>query len=92
MDPHVTYLDKTVNAFVLDKLCRRDKLLYKYYQEVNVKKFRKRLISVGVTDDDVKTVLQTFITDAVRDVVYKIIKVLTLYLKSYGDLIISGRR
>ena len=90
MEAHIVYIDKTVNAFVLDKLCRGDKLLHKYYQEVNVEKFRKRLISVGVTDDDVKTVVQTFITDAVRDVVYKIIKVLTLYLKSYGDLIISG--
>jgi hypothetical protein len=90
MYPHIVYPDKTVNDFVLNKLCRGDKLLYKYYQDVNVQKFRKRLVRVGVTDDDVKTFIQTFITDAIRDVVYKVIAILTVHMKKYGDLIISG--
>ena len=90
MDRHTMYPQKTIEKFVLDKLCHGDKVLYKYYQDVDVEKFRKRLAVVGVTDDDVKTVIQTFMTDALRDVIYKVIHGLTKHMKLYGDLIVSG--
>jgi hypothetical protein len=84
-----TYSQKTVDEFVREKLCGKDALLYRYYQEGKVQRFRNRLSRL-VDDDDVKTVVQTFITDATRDVVLNLVGELTTHMKSYGDLIISG--
>lgn len=89
MDKDV-YTEKTLDSFIRDKLCHGDELLYKYYQDVDVQKFRSRLSKFGDVDDDVKTVIQTYITDATRDVVYQIIMVLTKDIRQYGDLIVSG--
>lgn len=82
-----TYSQKTLDAFIRDNLCNRDPLMYRYYQEGQVSKFRKKL---GRNDDTVDTVVQTFITDATRYYITDIIGVLTTCMKQYGDLIISG--
>ena len=89
MDEQV-YSHSVIDEFIRNKLCQGDKVLYKYYQEVNVEKFRKRLRTFRNVDDDVKTVVQTLITDATRDLIYKIIRILTDEMKPYGDVIISG--
>ena len=89
MDTYM-YSQKTINTFIKSKLCQDDALLYKYYQSVNVKKFRSRLSMFRDIDDNIKNVIQTFITDATRDVILGIIRELADYMKSYGDLIISG--
>lgn len=84
------YDQKVIDAFIRDKLCQGDKLLYTYYQTVQVQKFRRRLLRFGDVDDDVKTVIQTYITDSTRDVIQKIINHLTRVMKPYGDVIVSG--
>ncbi len=89
MDTQV-YSEKTIDSFIKDKLCQSDKLLYRYYQEVDVQKFRKRLHTFKNADENIKRVVQTLITDATRDLIYKIIHVLTVEMKPYGDVIISG--
>ena len=89
MDEQV-YSQSVIDAFIRDKLCQSDKVLYRYYQEVDVEKFRKRLRTFRNVDEDVKTVVQTLITDATRDLIYRIIRILTDEMKPYGDVIISG--
>jgi hypothetical protein len=89
MDEQV-YSQSVILAFIKDKLCQGDAKLYRYYQELDVQKFRKRLKTFQDVDDSIKTVVQTLITDATRDVIYKIIRILTDEMKPYGDLIISG--
>ena len=84
------YENSAIDSFVKDKLCRGDRLLYKYFQEVDVHKFRSRLSKFGDVDDDVKTVVQTFITNSTRDVIYNMIAFLTRGMKQYGDVIMSG--
>jgi len=84
------YSEKTIQDFVKSRLCQNDSVLYKYYEEDEVTKFRKRLVRLGNTDDDIKTVVQTCITDAVRDILRNLIGELGLYMKPFGDLIISG--
>jgi len=81
-----TYSQKTLDAFIRDKLCSGDPLTYKYYQEGQVSKFRKKLRD----DDTVDTVVQTFITDSTRYYITDLIGVLTTHMRPYGDLIISG--
>jgi len=83
------YCKKVIDTFIKDKLCQGDALLYKYYQDVNVEKFKSRLSRIG-NDEDVDVFIQTYITDAVRDVILSVIGELTVYMKPYGDLIISG--
>ena len=84
------YHDSIIDSFIQDKVCQGDKLLYKYFQQVDVQKFRSRLSKFGNVDDDVKTSIQTFITNATRDVIYTIISFLTREMKQYGDVIMSG--
>ena len=80
-----TYSQKTLDAFIRDKLCNGDPLLYRYYQEGQVAKFRKKL-----GKSEVDTVVQTFITDATRYYITDIIGNLTTCMRPYGDLIVSG--
>jgi hypothetical protein len=80
-----TYSQKTLDAFIWENLCNRDPLTYKYYQEGQVSKFRKKL-----GKKDVDTVVQTFVTDSLRYYITDIIGVLTVHMRPYGDIIISG--
>ena len=86
------YSEKSIDEFIKTKLCQSDKLLYKYYQDVNIQKFRSRLskFKTQSTDDDIYVVVQTCITDSIRDILRTTIGNLTEYLKPYGDLIVSG--
>jgi hypothetical protein len=80
-----SYSQKTLDAFIRDTLCKKDPLTYRYYQEGQVSKFRKKL-----DDDTVYTVVQTFITDSIRYYILEIIGKLTTCMKPYGDIIVSG--
>jgi len=84
------YSKKTIEDFIKKNLCQDDKLLYKYYQEVNIHKFRSRLSKFRDIDDSINKVVQTFITEIIRGTIIDIIEELTLYMKPCGDLIISG--
>ena len=84
------YSKKTIEEFIKKNLCQDDKLLYKYYQNVDVHKFRSRLSKFRDIDDNISKVVQTCITDMTRDVIINIVEELTLFMKPFGDLIISG--
>jgi hypothetical protein len=87
MDVHV-YSQKTLDDFVRDTLCKKDPVMFKYYQSGQVFKFRKKLCDCD--DDTVAKVVQTFVTDATRYYVLTIIGELTSRMRQYGDLVISG--
>jgi hypothetical protein len=84
------YSEKTIQEFIKSKLCQDDDILYKYYENDKVKKFRNRLSKIKNIDNDVKNVVQTCITDATRDIIRTTIGSLGLYMRPFGDLIVSG--
>lgn len=97
------YSEKTIEKFIKTKLCLDDKTLYRYYENEEAKKFRKRFVklsssangpnkneSVKKYDKNISEVVITFVTDSCRDLIVKIIAELTVYMKPFGDLIISG--
>jgi hypothetical protein len=83
------YSDKTREDFIKTNLCKGDATLLRYYENNDVQKFRKRLVRVS-DDDAVEQVVYTFVTDAIRDILYDIIGKLTMYMRPMGDLVISG--
>lgn len=84
------YSKKTIDEFIKSTLCQDDALLYKYYQDVDVHRFRSRLSRFRDIDDNISKFVQTCITDTTRDVIINIIEELTLFMKPFGDLIMSG--
>jgi len=84
------YSEKTIEEFIKSTLCQDDTLLYKYYQDVDVQKFKSRLSKFRDIDDNISKFVQTCITEVTRDVIINIIEELTLFMKPFGDLIMSG--
>ena len=84
------YSDKTIDKFIKKDICQNDNLLLKYYNEVNVKKFRRRLQILKVDQKVLEQSIYVFITDNVRDIILSFIGKLTKFLNPFGDLIISG--
>lgn len=84
------YSKKTIEEFIKSTLCQDDTLLYKYYQDVDVQKFKSRLSRFRDIDDNISKFVQTCITEVTRDVIINIIEELTLFMKPFGDLIMSG--
>jgi hypothetical protein len=84
------YSEKTIEEFIKTKLCQKDSKLFEYYNNVEISKFRKRLSTFKDIDEDIKTVVQTCITDATRDIIRTTIGELARFLKPFGDLIVSG--
>ena len=83
------YSTGTVDKFIRKSLCNNDKLLYKYYLNDDVKRFRSRLIKVG-DPKGIELVIFTLITDSIRDIILLTISSLTEYMKPFGDMIITG--
>ena len=84
------YSEKTINQFIRKDVCQNDKLLYKYYQLSNAKKFRRRLQILKVDHKKIEQTVYVFITDSIRDIILQFIGKLTEHVKPMGDLIISG--
>jgi len=83
------YSEDTIRKYIFKHLCKRDKVLLKYYDEGKVREFRARLSSRH-KDTNLKEMLYVYVTDTIRDIVYKIIGELSEYMKPMGDLVISG--
>ena len=84
------YSEKTINQFIRKDVCQNDKLLYKYYQLSNAKKFRRRLQILKVDHKKIEQTVYVFITDSIRDIILQFIGKLAEHMKPMGDLIISG--
>jgi len=79
------YSDETIRKYIFKNLCKGDKVLLKYYDNGNVTAFRKR-----IKNTDLKDMLYVYVTDTIRDIVYKIVGELSEYMKPMGNLVISG--
>ena len=84
------YSEKTINNFIKKDICQNDKLLYKYYETVQIKKFRRRLQILKVDQKVLEQSIYVYITDSVRDIILSFVGKLTKFLRPMGDLIISG--
>ena len=83
------YSDDTIRKYLMKNLCKGDKVLLKYYDEDNVSAFRKRL-HTRHKGADLKDMLNVYVTDTIRDIVYKIVGELSEFMKPMGNLVISG--
>jgi len=84
------YTVETLDEFIRKTVCLEDPVLYKYYQEVDQKRFRARLSRLTTNDFDYMTSVYTFVTNVLRDYIYEIIGKLTLYMKPFGEIILTG--
>jgi hypothetical protein len=83
------YSDETIRKYIFKNLCKGDDVLMKYYDDDNVSAFRKRLHAKH-KDTDLKDMLNVYVTDTIRDIIYKIVGELSEYMKPMGNLVISG--
>lgn len=82
------YSERTITNFFNTKYFHKDDTLKRYYEKGEIMKFRRRLDRVyGGVDD---AVIYTILTESLRDIIYEIIGKLTVFLKPYGDLVVSG--
>jgi len=84
------YSEKAINLFVKKDICQNDKLLFKYYQDLDIHKFRRRLQILKIEHKKIEQAVYVYITDSIRDIILQFIGNLTEYMKPMGDLIISG--
>jgi len=85
----LNYSQETSDSFIKNILCNGDALLYHYVKQGDVKKFRSRASRI-VPAENIERVVYALVTNSLRDVIMKIISILSQYLKPYGDMIITG--
>lgn len=83
------YSQETNDRFIKKILCNGDKLLYKYVEDGDIKKFRARASKI-VPPDNIDQFVYVMVTNTIRDVIIKTISTLSQYMKPYGDMIITG--
>jgi len=91
MDDQI-YSKAAIEKFMNENLLFKDEKLKKYYDRNlprDLGKFRNRLHSAH-SEKQLEKFMYVFITDSIRDIILKTIGELTDFLKSSGDLIISG--
>ncbi len=84
-----SYSKTVINRFLKSNLFFNDPILKKYYDNDNVKKFRDR-VHRKYPDKQFTKLIYAVTTDSIRDIVLDTVGELTVFLKSMGDLIISG--
>lgn len=85
----IYYSDKTTSQFIMTELCQKDRVLYKYYMDGQIGKFRQRFARKYKTAD-IDKVIYTVVTNTIRDIILETVANLTVYMKTMGDLIITG--
>lgn len=86
------YSSETIEKFLNTNLLFNDLKLKKYFErdeQRDLKKFRDRVRGT-YPDKDFEKVVYVFVTDSIRDIILQTTGELTEFLKSSGDLIISG--
>lgn len=84
------YSDRTVDTFVKKTVCQGDPILYRYFQNEDRMRFRRRLEILKVDPKVIEKAVYSYITDSIRDIILDTIGNLTRFLKPMGDLIVSG--
>jgi hypothetical protein len=86
------YSEEMIEKYVDTNLLFNDSKLKKYFErneQRDLKKFRDRVHST-YPEKDFEKMVYVFVTDSIRDIILQTIGELTEFLKSSGDLIISG--
>lgn len=84
-----SYSKPVINRFLQKNLFFDDPTLKKYYEQNDVKKFRNR-VHRKFSDKQFTKLVYALVTDSIRDIVLDTVGELTVFMKSMGDLIISG--
>ena len=84
-----SYSKPVINRFLQSNLFFNDPLLKRYYDQGDVKKFRSR-VHRKYSDKQFTKLVYALVTDSIRDIVLDTVGELTVFMKSMGDLIISG--
>ena len=88
MDTEI-YSEAVINRFLKKNLFFNDPVLEKYYNNNNLAAFRNRVHRVHKKESFEK-IVYAIVTDTIRDIVLKTVGDLSEFLKSMGDLVISG--
>lgn len=83
------YSEAVINRFMMRNLFFNDATLKKYYEKDDVSSFRKRLHRLH-KKETLEKIVYAYVTDSIRDIVYRMVGELSDFLKSSGDLVISG--
>ena len=84
-----SYPKPVINAFLQKNMFFGDATLKKYYDQGDVKRFRAR-VHKKYSDKQFTKVVYALVTDSIRDIILDTVGELTVFMKSMGDLIISG--
>ena len=84
-----SYSKPVINRFLESQLFFRDSLLKKYFENNDIKKFRRRVHN-KFSDENFEKLVYVLVTDSIRDIILDTIGELTVFLKNMADLIISG--
>lgn len=84
-----SYTKRVINTFLDKNMFFGDPTLKKYYDQGDVKKFRNR-VHRQFSDKQFSKVIYALVTDSIRDIILDTVGELTVFMKSMGDLIISG--
>jgi len=91
MDDHI-YSKPTIEKFIQENLFFKDPKMQKYYDrnlQRDLGKFRSRAQSAHKTKNFDK-MMYVFVTDSIRDIIINTVGEIGEYMKSMGDVIISG--
>ena len=88
MDDNI-YSEAVINRFMLKNLFFNDATLKRYYENDDVANFRKRLHRLH-KKESLEKIVYAYVTDSIRDIVYRMVGELSDFLKSSGDLVVSG--
>lgn len=91
MDEQI-YSKSTIENFLNEYLLFKDAKLKKYYdrnEQRDLGKFRARVAST-YGKKDFEKVMYVVVTDSIRDIILNTVGELTDYMKSMGDIIVSG--
>jgi len=84
-----SYSKPVIHRFLESHFFFGDPLLKKYFQSNDVKKFRKR-VHRQYPGEQFEKLMYVLVTDSIRDIILDTVGELTVFLKSMGDLIVSG--
>jgi hypothetical protein len=84
-----SYPKPVIRRYLESRLFFKDPLLKKYFNTGQVKRFRNR-VHRQYPKESFEKLVYVLITDSIRDIILDTVGELTVFMKTMGDLIISG--